>query len=52
MKSRFEQDDLAPEASFAEIDAPISEWTLDDLEQSADLGSIRSAFAHVDASNG
>jgi hypothetical protein len=26
-------------------DAPIDEWTLDELEQSADLGSLRSAWA-------
>ena len=51
MKTRFEQEELTREAPFEEIE-PIAEWTIDDLEQSADLGSVRSAFAHVDASNG
>jgi hypothetical protein len=51
MKKPIEQDDPSRETSFDELE-PIDEWTLDDLEQSADLGSVRSAFAHVDASNG
>jgi hypothetical protein len=30
-----------------EADAPIDEWTLDDLDRSADLSSLRSAWANA-----
>ena len=52
MRKLLEQDDLAEAMPFDEADAPIAVWTLDDLEQSSDLGSVRDAWAHVDASNG
>ena len=30
-----------------EADAPIDEWSLDDLDRSADLSSLRSAWANA-----
>jgi hypothetical protein len=41
-----------PDASFTdEFDDPIVEWTLDELDHSADLGSLRSAWAAADDLN-
>jgi hypothetical protein len=34
-----------------EFDEPVAEWTLDELDRSADLGSMRSAWAAADDLN-
>lgn len=45
----IDQDFLADAILFGdEADAPIAEWTLDELDHSADLGSIRSAWTRDD----
>jgi len=52
MAARFDPELLAESASFAdEFDEPIVEWTLDELDRSADLGSLRSAWAAGDDHN-
>lgn len=50
MNKPFDLDPLADELLADDADAPIDEWTLDDLDRSADLGSLRSAWNAVDAS--
>lgn len=49
MSTRLDPDLLA-DARF-DADEPIDEWTLDDLERSADLSSVRSAWTHADDQN-
>lgn len=45
MNMPFDPDRLADALLLADdADAPIDEWTIDELEQSADLGSLRSAW--------
>ena len=34
--------------SSEEPDTPVAAWTLDELDHSADLASLRSALAHTD----
>jgi hypothetical protein len=52
MAARLDPDWIAEGASFAdEFDEPIVEWTLDELDRSADLGSLRSAWAAGDDHN-
>jgi hypothetical protein len=49
MNMPFDPDRLADESRLAaDSDAPIDEWTLDELEQSGDLGSLRSAWNAAD----
>lgn len=38
-------DDALP--SIDDPDSPMTEWTLDDLDASADLGSVRSAWTRA-----
>jgi hypothetical protein len=49
MDAGFDRSPFADEiSSLAECDAPVSAWTLDELDTSADLGSFRSALAATD----
>ncbi|HYS12580.1 MAG TPA: hypothetical protein VEN28_04670 [Burkholderiaceae bacterium] len=48
MKQQFEQSDLADAILTAEEAAA---WTLDELDHSADLGSLRSAWTSADETN-
>ena len=49
MSTRLDPDLLADAIFDADdADAPIDEWTLDDLERSADLSSVRSAWTQAD----
>lgn len=45
----LDTDRYAPDAGDSPDDSPLDEWTLDDLERSADLASARSAWEHADA---
>ncbi len=49
MSTRLDPDLLA-DAMF-DADEPIDEWTLDELERSADLSSVRSAWTRADEQN-
>ncbi len=52
MSNRFDPTLLADAMFDADAaDSPIDEWTLDDLERSADLSSVRSAWTYADAQN-
>jgi hypothetical protein len=45
MSTKFDTDASDDELFFADDpDLPIAPWSLDDLERSADLGSVRSAW--------
>jgi len=46
MAATFAPDLVAESLLFVdEIDDAVAEWTLDELDRSADLGSMRSAWA-------
>jgi len=46
MNTPFDPDRLVEALLLADdSETPIDEWTLDELEQSADLGSLRSAWS-------
>jgi|APDOM4702015191_1054821.scaffolds.fasta_scaffold824759_1 hypothetical protein len=52
MSARLDPDLLADAMFDADdADAPIDGWTLDDLERSADLSSVRSAWTQADDQN-
>jgi hypothetical protein len=49
MSTRLDPDLLADAmVDTDDADAPIDEWTLDELERSADLSSVRSAWTRAD----
>ena len=45
MNEASEYDVTQNTGDCGEFDAPIAEWTLFELEHSADLGSVRSAWS-------
>ena len=49
MNTRFDPTLLAD--TLIDADDPIDEWTLDDLDRSADLSSVRSAWTYADEQN-
>jgi hypothetical protein len=49
MSQRIDPDLFADD--LLDADLPIDEWTLDELERSADLGSLRSAWASANDQN-
>ncbi len=52
MVATFASQLIADAELFAdEFDEPVAEWTLDELDRSADLGSMRSAWAAADDLN-
>ena len=49
MSTRLDKAPLPDAMHFAaEAEEPIAVWTLDELDQFADLDSVRSAWAHTD----
>ena len=52
MSARFDPDRFADEPEFADdVELPIDEWTVDELDRSADLVSLRSAWMRGDDPN-
>lgn len=52
MNTRFDPTLLADTLIDADdADSPIDEWSLDDLDRSADLSSVRSAWTYADEQN-